>query len=173
MNWQIIRRAVLGLALGIVVAIGLNEGSFFFLKSAAGRAPRTIELVIPSGTSERVARGQPSPSIPDGMVFVIGDTLVVKNEDATDHHLGPLFIPSGTSASLNLAKAENFAFECSFRASKYFGLDVREPVTWGTRLYGIIFAGVPLGALLTLYSFILWPLKPGAGTERSRNGEGG
>jgi hypothetical protein len=159
MNRQIIQRVLLGLAIGIVIAVGLNEGSFIFLKSEAGRAPRTIELVIPAGTAERIAQGESNPTIPENMVFVIGDTLLVKNEDASDHHLGPLFVPADSSASLKLDKAENFAFECSFQPSKYFGLDVREPVTWGTRIYGIIFAGVPLGSLLALYSFILWPLK--------------
>jgi hypothetical protein len=170
MNWRIIRRVLISLAIGIVVAIALNEGSFFFLKSEAGRAPRTLELVIPAGTAGRMAQGQSSPEIPEGMVFVIGDTLVVKNNDQVDHRLGPLFIPSGTSASLTLDKAENYAFECSFQSSKYFGLDVREPVTWGTRIYGILFAGIPLGSLLALYSFIIWPLKPstpqpGKGTD--------
>jgi len=160
MKQQILRRAILWLAIGIVIAIGLNEGSFIFLKSEAGRAPRSIELLIPAGTAEQMAQGHASPEIPTDMVFVIGDTLVVRNQDSADHNLGPLFVPAGTTASLKLDRAENFIFECSFQPSNYFGLDVREPVTWETRLYGILFAGVPLGLLLSLYSFIIWPLKP-------------
>lgn len=159
MKRQILQRVLLWLAIGIVIAIGLNEGSFIFLKSEAGRAPRSIELLIPAGTAEKMAQGQASPEIPTDMVFVIGDTLVIRNEDSVDHRLGPLFVPAGTSASLKLDRAENFAFECSFQPSNYFGLDVREPVTWETRIYGILFAGVPLGLLLSLYSFILWPLR--------------
>jgi hypothetical protein len=155
-----------------VIAVGLNEGSFLFLKSEAGRAPRTIELLIPEGTAEGMAQGHASPEIPTGMVFVIGDTLLVRNEDAADHRLGPLFVPAGTSASLKLDQAENFIFECSFQPSSYFGLDVREPVTWETRLYGILFAGVPLGSLLALYSFIIWPLKSSSPTGRGAGGEG-
>lgn len=158
MRQQIIQRVLLWLAIGIVIAIGLNEGSFIFLRSEAGRAPRAIELLIPAGTAERMAQGHASLEIPTDMVFVIGDTLVVRNEDSTDHRLGPLFVPAGTSASLKLDRAENFIFECSFQPSNYFGLDVREPVTWETRIYGILFAGVPLGSLLALYSFIIWPL---------------
>lgn len=162
---------MLWLAIGIVIAIGLNEGSFIFLKSEAGRAPRSIELLIPAGTAEMMAQGQSSPEIPTDMVFVIGDTLVVRNEDTTAHNLGPLFVPAGTSASLKLDQAENFAFECSFQPSSYFGLDVREPVTWETRLYGILFAGVPLGLLLSLYSFIIWPLKSPSPDRRGAGGE--
>lgn len=165
MKQQIFRRVLLWLGIGILLAIALNEGSFFFLRSEAGRAPRSIELLIPAGTAERMARGEASPEIPADMVFVIGDTLVVRNEDTVDHRLGPLFVPAGTSASMKLDRAENFIFECSFQPSNYFGLDVREPVTWETRIYGILFAGVPLGLLLSLYSFLVWPLRSDSGRK--------
>lgn len=165
MRQQILRRVLLWLGIGILLAIALNEGSFFFLRSEAGRAPRSIELLIPAGTAERMARGEASPEIPADMVFVIGDTLVVRNEDTVDHRLGPLFVPAGTSASMKLDRAENFIFECSFQPSNYFGLDVREPVTWETRIYGILFAGVPLGLLLSLYSFLVWPLRSDSGRK--------
>lgn len=171
MRQQILRRVVLWLIIGIVIAIILNEGSFFFLRSEAGRPPRAIELVIPLGTAERMAKGESSPELPADMVFVIGDTLVIRNEDVTDHRLGPLFVPAGTSASMKLDRAENFIFECSFQPSNYFGLDVREPVTWETRIYGILFAGVPLGLLLSLYSFLIWPLKPAAPNPRPAENE--
>ena len=36
------------------------------------------------------------------MSFVVGDTLVVKNEDSVEHQLGPLWIPAGSSASMPL-----------------------------------------------------------------------
>jgi hypothetical protein len=50
------------------------------------------------------------------------------------------------------------AFECSFQPGNYFGLDVREPLTADTRLYGILFAGLPMAVLIALYSFII-PVK--------------
>jgi len=86
---------------------------------------------------------------------VVGDTLVVKNEDVVDHKLGPLWIPANSSAQLPLGNVESFAFECTFQPSKYFGLDVQEPLTIGTRAFGIIFAGLPMGILIALYSFIM------------------
>jgi hypothetical protein len=89
------------------------------------------------------------------MIFVVGDLLIVKNEDVVDHQMGPLWIPAGASAHLQLSTEENLAYECSFQTSKYIGLDVREPVTFGTRLYGILFAGLPLGVLIAIYSFIM------------------
>jgi len=53
---------------------------------------------------------------------------------------------------------EILAYECSFQTSNYLGLDVREPLTFGTRLYGILFAGLPLDVLIAIYS-VLMPSK--------------
>jgi hypothetical protein len=89
------------------------------------------------------------------MTFVVGDKLVVKNQDSVDHKLGPLWIPSNSSAQLSLDQEENLAFECSFQPGNYFGLDVHEPLTLGTRIYGIIYVGFPLAILIALYSFIM------------------
>lgn len=156
----IVQRVLIPLVLGILIATGVNEISFFFLKSASGRAPERVDLVIPLGTAEKVARGESNPALPDNMVLVVGDTLVVKNEDTVAHHLGPLFIPVGTSASLTLDQPDNMAFACSFQPGQYLGLDVQEPVTFSTRLLGIFIAGIPMGALLGLYGILVWPLKP-------------
>ena len=159
MNWLLLRRFLISITLGILIAIGINELSFLFLKSDAGRGPQRIELLIPSGTAERIALGEPNPSIPSNMTFVAGDTLVVKNQDVVDHHLGPLFIPSGSSASLTLSDANRYAYSCSFEKEKVFGMDVQEPVTANIRLYGILLAGLPLGLMLGVYSLIIWPIK--------------
>ena len=154
----VVRRFLVSIALGIAIAIGINEFTFIFLKSDAGRGPQRIELIIPSGTADRISKGELNPSIPTNMVFVAGDTLVVKNQDDVNHRLGPLFIPAGTSASLTLNDANNFSYQCSFQASKVFGIDVQEPVTSSTRIYGILIAGIPLGVMFAIYSLIIWPL---------------
>src|SRR6185369_10252914 len=114
----IVQRVLFPMVLGILLAVGVNEFSFLFLKSEAGRGPERVNLVIPPGTAQKVARGESNPALPDKMVFVVGDTLVVKNEDDADHHLGPLFIPAGTSASLTLSQSDNMAFTCSFQPSQ-------------------------------------------------------
>lgn len=139
---------------GIAVGALISELSFIFLQETA-RPPREVVLTIPAGTAEKVARGEQPPSIPRDMVFVVGDTLVVKNEDGVDHKLGQLWIPVGSTARLALNEKQNMAFECSFQAGNYFGLDVRQSLTWGTRLYGVLYAGIPLGILILLYSFVM------------------
>jgi len=158
MKASIIKRILFSITLGLILAAVTTEVSYQLLKRE-NREPQRVELVIPAGTAQSIANGETPPSLPDGMTFVVGDTLVVINQDEIDHQLGPLWIPAGTSASLNLDTEENFTLECSFQATKIFGLDVLQPVTFGTRLTGILFAGFPLGALFAVYSILLVPDK--------------
>jgi len=153
-----IKRIVFSMLIGIAVGAAISEFSFVFLQETA-RPPREVVLAIPAGTAQQVARGEQPPSIPLDMVFVVGDVLVVKNEDNVDHVLGQLWIPANSSASLALNEEQNMAFECSFQAGNYFGLDVRQPLTLGTRVYGILYAGIPLGILIAVYSFVIPPGK--------------
>lgn len=151
---QIIKRIVYSLLVGLLLGAVISEVPFLFLQENA-RPPQLVELVIPRGTAEQVARGEQPPSIPENMVFVVGDTLVVRNEDSVDHKLGPLWIPKNSSAQLSLNEQESFAYECSFQPGNYFGLDVQESLTIGTRIYGIVYAGLPLGVLIALYSLVM------------------
>lgn len=150
----IIKRILLSLVLGMSLAALTSEVSYQLLKRE-NREPMRVELVIPAGTAARVTAGETPPGIPEDMSFVIGDTLVVVNQDEVDHQLGPLWVPAGTSASMPLSSEENFALECSFQPTRYFGLDVRPPVTLGTRLSGVFFAGFPLSALFAVYSILI------------------
>ncbi len=154
MSKTALKRILISLLIGIVIGAALSEITFIFLQESA-RAPKAIILTIPAGTAEQVARGEQPPTLPENMIFVVGDVLIVKNEDAVDHQMGPLWIPARASAHLALGTEENLAYECSFQPSNIIGLDVREPVTIWTRLYGILFVGIPLGILLALYSIIL------------------
>ena len=151
-----IKRILISMLIGIAIGVLISEVSFIFLQETA-RPPQEMVLTIPAGTAEQVARGEQPPSIPKDMIFVVGDTLVMKNEDSVDHKLGELWIPANSTAQLALNEEQNMAFECSFQAGNYFGLDVRQSLTWGTRLYGVLYAGVPLSILLALYSFVVPP----------------
>ena len=150
----LLKRLLISLLLGLAIGVLVSEVPFLFLRETA-RPPREVVLTIPEGTAEQVARGEQPPSIPTDMIFVVGDVLVVKNDDVVDHKLGPLWIPANSSAQLPLGQEENLAFECSFQPGNYFGLDIREALTFGTRIYGILYAGLPLGILIALYSLAL------------------
>jgi len=150
-------RLLIGSVLGIVIAWATNEVTFHFLRSPSSRAPQEISLPIPPGTAERIEGGDGAPLVPSGMVFVVGDTLVVENHDTVNHELGPLFIPAGSRATLRLEAAEKYSYSCTFTPSKSFGLDVQPPVTGMTRLVGAVLAGLPLGMLIALYSLVASP----------------
>ena len=153
----LLKRILVSLLIGLLLGLVINEFTFYFLKETA-RPPQEIVLTIPAGTAEQVARGEQPPAIPENMVFVVGDTLIVQNEDTVDHKLGPLWIPANTSASLSLDQEESLAFECSFQPGKYFGLDVHEALTISTRLFGILYYGLPMALLIALYSLAM-PVK--------------
>jgi hypothetical protein len=154
---QAIKRIAVSLLIGLLLGIAIAEVPFIFLRETA-RPPKEITLVIPKGTAEEVARGVQPPTIPENMAFVVGDILIVKNEDLVEHKLGPLFIPANASARLPLNTEENIAYECSFQPGKYLGLDVHEALTAGTRVFGILEVGLPLGILFALYSMVM-PVK--------------
>lgn len=150
---QTVKRIVYSLLLGLLLGVAIAEIPFMFLRETA-RPPKQITLVIPKGTAAEVAKGEQPPTIPESMVFVVGDTLLVKNEDVVEHKLGPLFIPANSSAQLSLDQEGGLAYECSFQPQKYFGIDVQEPLTITTRIIGIALVGVPLGILIALYMAI-------------------
>lgn len=153
MSRPILKRLGFSLLLGIAIGAALSELTFLFLRETA-RAPMTILLTIPAGTANQVARGEQPAGIPENMTFVVGDVLTIRNEDNVEHQLGPVWIPAGATAQLELKTEESLAYECSFQARNYFGLDVHEPLTIWTRLYGIMIAGIPLGLLIAVYSFV-------------------
>lgn len=153
-NKIIVKRILISLLIGLLAGLAISEITFFFLRETA-RPPQEVVLTIPAGTAEQVSRGEQPPSIPSNMIFVVGDTLVVNNQDVVDHKLGPLWIPPKSSAQLSLDQKGNFAYECTFQAGSYLGLDVREPLTLSTRLDGILRAGLPMAILIAVYSLVM------------------
>ncbi len=156
-----LKRLLLLLVISIVVVLAASELAYRLMKDPTSRAPRTVELTIPAGTAARVAAGESPPGIPKNLVFIEGDTLLVKNEDSVSHQFDILFIPPGASASMILGHADNYTFTCSFQVSHYYDLTVKQGVTWVSRL-GALWYGVPVTTMFLLsYSFIFWPIRAG------------
>lgn len=143
----------------LVIGALISEITFYFLHSGETRPPKVVELDIPAGTADQIARGQGDPALPSSMTFVVGDTLLVKNQDSVVHQLGPLVIPSGAQASMKLNTEQDYTVTCSFQPSKYLGLDVLSPVTFTTRIVGVLETGLNLGFLVTVYTLFAIPIK--------------
>lgn len=149
-------RILLSMLVGVAAAALVSELAFRLQDQTTSRAPQVVELVIPAGAAERTAAGE--TVLPPDMIFVTGDTLVVRNQDSVPHTLGPLYVPPGASASLALDYPASLALTCSFQPTRTFGLDVRQALTLGTRIQGFLIAGLPLGVLIAVYSLVAWPL---------------
>lgn len=154
------KRVLILFIISLVLVLAGSELAYKFVKDVGDRSPEVVELVIPPGTAARVEAGEPVPSIPEEMVFVAGDTLLVRNEDQVAHQLGPLWVPARTGASLVLGKPERMAYSCSFQPSKYLDLNVRPPITLATRIAALSLTVPPTTMFLFLYSIIIWPLRP-------------
>jgi hypothetical protein len=160
---KLLFRMLLCILFGILLAGVGSELAFRLQGENISRSPQTIELFIPAGTAEKVAQGE--SILPASQTFVVGDTLLVHNQDSTMHNLGPLIIPAGSSASMKLDRAGNLDYTCSFQPTKYYGIDVQSALTLSTRIEASLIAGIPLGILLGVYSLVLIPLKAKEKTE--------
>jgi len=154
-----LKRLLITSLLASIFVGGINEGAHQLFKEDTDRAPSTIEIDIPHGTAEKVEDGQQVPSIPEEMVFVVGDTLRVNNHDTTDHELGPLYIPAGSSASLLMEDANKYVLGCSFQPSQYLGFDVRSRTTTNSRLEAFALATPPTAMFFFVYSLLIYPLQ--------------
>lgn len=155
----LIKRFLIVLAIASVVMFLIAEIAWLLQKEKTTRGPQVVELVIPAGTADVVAAGNWNPAIPKSLVFVVGDTLLVKNQDEVSHELGPLWIPAKSSASLRLDRPTDVAYTCSFQPTNYMGLTIREATTWRSRLMAMVYGVPPLAMFLLVYSFVVFPMR--------------
>jgi hypothetical protein len=153
------RLAVVLLACTAAVFL-FNEGMYLMQREIKDRPPKTIQLVIPAGTAERVAAGEKTPSLPEEMTFVVGDVLEVINQDSADHEIGPVWVPAGSTGSMVMDKADRLAYTCSFQPDNYLGVDVIKPTSLFTRLVALFLAAPTVTALVYIYSLALYPIDP-------------
>jgi hypothetical protein len=154
---------LIALAISVVFAVAFNEVSYLLQKDQYDRAPKTIELVIPPGTADQVDAGQEVTSIPEEMVFVLGDVLEVVNHDSVSHQLGPVWVPPGAKGTMVMDIAREVSYSCSFSTSRYLGLDIRQPTTLGTRLTGLAISAPTVTVLLFIYSLLVFPVNKSEG----------
>ncbi|MER3514630.1 MAG: hypothetical protein C4310_09785, partial [Chloroflexota bacterium] len=97
------------------------------------------------------AAGEAVPSIPASLIFVVGDTLVIRNEDAVDHQIGPFWIPTGTSVSQLLEGATRLTASCTVRPERSIGLEVWPRVSIAQKILLVVLGGVLFGGLASFF----------------------
>jgi len=156
---RLVRRAIIALGVSLLGTLLYSEIAHRFLRDPNERPPGTIELIVPAGTAASIAAGQDVASIPDEMVFVTGDTLLVINEDLVPHQLGPLYIPPGSRASLVLDQSDRYNVACSFRPTQNFGLDVRPAADLSDRIIVLTLVAPVTAVFIFLYGLAVIPLQ--------------
>jgi len=141
------RQLVIAFGAGLLLSLGFNALVWALLPQANDRPPQRVELVIPPGTAQRVAAGQAVPAIPANFVFVVGDTLVIHNEDAVDHQIGPFWIPAGASVSQFLGGTTKLTYTCTIRPERFIGLEVWPRLRLTQKIWLVVSGGVLFGVL--------------------------
>jgi hypothetical protein len=160
MTFAVFKRILISLVIGLVGALIVSEASYQLNKDPQARdQANRIELVIPAGTADRIAKGESVGDIPIRMSFVEGDLLVVRNEDSVSHQLGPIWVPPQSSGVLQVGAASDYSYQCTFSSTKYFGLEVHPQLTLDARIQGILAMALPSSVMIALYSFLITPIK--------------
>ncbi len=135
------------------------------LMGRASRPPRTILLVVPEGTRERVARGENPLELPPTLGFVVGDTLVIRNLDSAAHRIGPFIAPPGEERAFKLGRASAGSLLCSLHPSGRLNLLRVEPrgVEMRLTLAPTLYLGLPLGFLALGLQRVIRRLGPEGG----------
>lgn len=160
MTFAVLKRILISILIGVVGAWIVSEVSYRLNKDPNSRdEANRVELVIPAGTAERIANGEPALGIPNRMAFVEGDLLIVRNEDSVSHQLGPVWVPPQSSGVLQIDTASDYSYVCTFSDTKYFGLEVHPQLTLNSRIQGVLAMGLPSSVMIALYSILVVPIK--------------
>lgn len=125
---------VLAVLVPFVVVGGLLAGRAF---RDDGDAPNRIEVtraddatsyehdyLIPPGTADRIAAGQPVEIVPAELVVRVGDAIRIVNNDSADHVVGVFFVAAGETLTQRFNSEGMLAGECSVHPSGSFTLRV-------------------------------------------------
>jgi hypothetical protein len=103
---KLVLRLLYSLIIAFIFGFMISEVSFQILTKNTEREVEIYNIKIPEGTSERVGKGFPIPSIPESMIFFEGDKIIVRNDDTVSHQLGPIWVPAGSTGTLTLEKPQ-------------------------------------------------------------------
>ena len=90
---------------------------------------RTVTFVIPPGTAQQLANGEEVISFPNDLTFVVGDTIVIDNQDDAVHTFGPFTILPHTTLTKRFNTAKVYQNSCTFHQGRQMTLVVN-PASW-------------------------------------------
>jgi archaeosine-15-forming tRNA-guanine transglycosylase len=114
------RAAWLFLLTGVVMVLGAI-GLARLVGEAEGVERR---IVIPAGTAQQLAAGEDVEIVPADLHLRLRDRLVVVNEDAVAHQVGPYRVAAGETLQTRLSQAATVEGFCSLHASGRISIDI-------------------------------------------------
>lgn len=113
---------------------------------------RTIELVIPDGTADLVARGETVAALPTTLLLRRGDTLVLLNQDDQPHRIGATWAEPGraTRTIVGSALHDAGAVACSFHPGGSIGVSPQARPGVEQTLFPTMLLFFPLSAATVL-----------------------
>lgn len=141
--------------LSVAVVLFLSWGlslAWWAIFEPIGAEARTTNLVIPFGTAQAVARGEPPPFIPNSLTIGRNGRVRVINEDEVAHRIGAWTIPPGGSAVIEPAESGE-GISCTITASGTMPvfLDRRPPIT--STVLPALLLGVPSAIIVGFIVF--------------------
>jgi len=82
------------------------------------------DYLIPLGTADRIAAGEPVEIVPREMTVRIGETIRIVNDDDEGHIVGVFYVGAGESLTKEFASVGVLEGECSVHPSGQFTLRV-------------------------------------------------
>lgn len=113
----------------IVAIIGLPAAVGIWL--VAGPAgdqppPKTIEVVVPEGTQERLDAGEKVSIMPTRLEFRVGDTFLIRNEDTTTQVVGPYTVGAGEELRFTYGAPGDYSGFCPLSEGERYEIVVRK-----------------------------------------------
>jgi hypothetical protein len=124
MSKRLLIPALIGIVvLGLVIYIATT-----LIGAVEDSASREYKIVIPSGTSERIAAGEDPGVVPDEIELVLGekDILVVENRDAVGHSVAGYVIGPGETLRQKFQTSGVYRGECTVHQDAQIQITVRE-----------------------------------------------
>lgn len=78
---------------------------------------RTFRYDVPAGTGDRLERGEEVDLFPKRLEARVGDRLVIRNDDARTHQIGPFTVGAGETFSVTFSSAGTLRGLCTLHPS--------------------------------------------------------
>lgn len=103
-----------------------SDRSGALLEAGSADAEADYAYVIPDGTADRIAAGEPVAILPAALDVDVGEVIRIVNEDTEGHFVGIFFVGAGETVTQRFASPGEFVGNCTVHPSGQLTLTVHE-----------------------------------------------